>query len=179
MVRPNPHIEQIKRDSDIISGREGLVCLDRNERISAFADHDFEAMVNALNPALFSTYPDLGPLYARLQAATDLPQERIAVGAGSDGIIRRVFQAFVQPGDVVVAPDPSYGMYAVWSRVYQADFQTVPYGDGLNFAFDVDALISKIASDAPLGWIANPDKPPSSVLILLEPQHTHAYLMRV
>jgi len=166
MVRANPHIEAIRRDSDVISGRDGLVCLDRNERVSAFSEGQFQAMVDGLSPALFSTYPDLSVLYARLQDATGLAQDRIAVGAGSDAIIRRAFQAFLSPGDTVVAPDPSYGMYAVWSRVYQADFQTVPYGDGPDFAFDVDALIEKVEAGARVCCVANPDQPTGAVLSL-------------
>lgn len=164
MVRPNPHLESIKRDSDIISGREGLVCLDRNERVSAFSDEQFQAMLAGLSPALFSTYPDLGPLYQRLQHATGLNQDCIAVGAGSDGIIRRVFQAFLAPGDGVVAPDPSYGMYGVWARAFQANYQTVPYGNGPDFSFDVDALIEKVEAGARVCCVANPDQPTGSVL---------------
>lgn len=164
MVRANPHIELIRRDSDVISGREGLVCLDRNERASAFSNVHFQAMLGALDSALFSTYPNLSALYQRLQDDTDLTQERIAVGAGSDAIIRRVFQAFLAPGDKVVAPDPTYGMYAVWSKVYQADFQTVPYGDGPDFAFDVDALIAKVNAGARVCCVANPDQPTGAVL---------------
>lgn len=164
MVRANPHIEQIKRDSDIITGRDGLVCLDRNERTSAFAEAEFKAMLDRFSPALFSAYPDLSGVYTRLEAATGLAQERIAVGAGSDAIIRRAFQAFIAPGDVVVAPDPSYGMYAVWSRVHQADFKTVPYGDGPNFGFDVDDLIAKIEAGARMCCVANPDQPMGTVL---------------
>lgn len=168
MIRANSHIETIRRDSDVISGREGLVCLDRNERVSAFAVEHFQAMLNGLNSALFSTYPDLMALYQRLQDLTGLAQEYIAVGAGSDAIIRRVFQAFLAPGDKVVAPDPSYGMYAVWAKVYQADFQTVPYGDGPDFAFDVDALVAKVSEGARVCCVANPDQPTGAVLSLSE-----------
>jgi len=164
MVRPNQHLENIRRDSDIIAGREGLVCLDRNERVSAFGDDVFQDMIGELSPALLSTYPDLGPLYRRLHDATGLSVDRIAVGAGSDAIIRRAFQAFLAPGDIVVAPDPSYGMYAVWARVFQVDYQTVPYGDGPDFTFNVDALISKVVNGARVCCVANPDQPTGSTL---------------
>ncbi len=168
MIRPNPHIEMIQRDSDILSGRIGLVCLDRNERIGAFPDDVFKSMLDGLNSALFTAYPDLGPLYQRLERATGMRQNRIAVGAGSDGIIRRAFQAFLQPENTVIAPEPSYGMYSVWSRVFQANFKTASYGEGPNFRFDISILITHIKAGARICCIANPDQPTGSVLTLTE-----------
>ncbi|MBT4890140.1 MAG: histidinol-phosphate aminotransferase family protein [Rhodospirillales bacterium] len=164
MIRSLPHLEEIRRDSDIISGREGLVCLDRNERISAFADEHFAAMVSKFSASQFSTYPDLGPLYQRIEDFAGLPNSRVAIGAGSDAIIRRAFQAFLSPGDVVVAPDPSYGMYAVWSKIFQAEFHGVPYGEGPHFKFSVADLIVKIEHGARICCVANPDQPTGSVL---------------
>ena len=166
MIRPNPHLEEIRRDSDIIRGRDGLVCLDRNERASAFSDAELAEMLGGVTSKMLTTYPNLGPLYERLQRLTGLGEDRIAVGAGSDGLIRRTFQAFIQPGDMVVAPQPSYGMYTVWSRVFQAEFQGVPYGEGPDFTFDVDQLVEKIKAGARICCIANPDQPTGSVLSL-------------
>jgi len=164
MVRAKLHIEQIQRDSDIITGRDDVICLDRNERVSAFTDDQLRNMLSGLSSASFNMYPNLGPLYERLQSQTGVDASQIAIGGGSDAIIRRIFQAFVAPGDVVVAPDPSYGMYRVWSRVYEAEFKTVPYSKGPNFAFDLETLIAEIESGARVCFIANPDQPTGATL---------------
>jgi len=164
MLSPNLHLQQIKRDSDIISGREGMICLDRNERISAFPADHFQAILASCSSDLFSIYPDLGGLYERLSAYEDIEIEKLAVGAGSDALIRRAFQAFLEKGDKVVAPDPSYGMYKVWSAIFDAEFRPIPYGAGPDFTFDVQALKDEIAAGAKICCIANPDQPMGSVL---------------
>ncbi|MBF0249313.1 MAG: histidinol-phosphate aminotransferase family protein [Alphaproteobacteria bacterium] len=166
MVRANFHIQGIYRDSDVISGREGLICLDRNERVSAFDEGVFRSMLGELSSRMLSTYHDLGPLYERLECYTGLTRDRIALGAGSDAIIRRTFQAFVDAGDRVVAPDPSYRMYEVWAQVFRADYVKVPYGTGPDFRFDIEKLISAVEDGARLCCIANPDQPIGCVLPL-------------
>ncbi|MDV7340814.1 histidinol-phosphate transaminase [Terasakiella sp. A23] len=166
MILPNEHLIEISRDSDIISGREGMVCLDRNERVSEFPSDVFQEMLQRQSSSLFSIYPDLGPLYKRLSCQEDLPLERLSVGAGSDGLIRRVFQAFLSPGDLVLTPDPTYGMYAVWSRIFQANYLGVPYGEGPDFKFNLDDLLNGIRKGARLCCIANPDQPTGTILSL-------------
>lgn len=164
MISPNQYLDTITRDSDIISGRDGLICLDRNERYSSFDDKAFTQMLAIQSSSLFSTYPDLGPLYERIGSLEKITSEKIAVGAGSDGLIRRAFQAFLKPGDKVVTPDPSYGMYNVWARIFQASHKAIPYGDGPEFCFDVDELIKEIKTGARICCVANPDQPTGSVL---------------
>lgn len=161
MVRPNPHLEGFRRDSDRLGDRSALVCLDRNERVSPFPPEVFAAMVGQLRPEHFTAYPDLDPIYDRLSRATGVAIDGICVGAGSDALIRRAFQAFLKPGDTVVAPDPSYGMYPVYSRMFEAAFRPVPYGDDLTL--DLGAFTAAIAG-ARLVCLANPDQPTGAVL---------------
>jgi len=156
---------EIARDTDILPEQENIVCLDRNERISVFEDLEFQSMLGKFSPSLFSSYPKLGSLYQRLQQTLDLPIESITVGAGSDGIIRRAFHAFLSPNDIVVALQPTYGMYEVWAKIFQADFQTINYREASGkFYFDLDELISRIACGAKICCIANPDQPTGHAL---------------
>ncbi len=160
---PNEHLLSIRRDSDCIGDRRGFVCLDRNERPSPWPDDVFRQMLAKLDPWDLTHYPDLGPLYQRLVRATGLPQERLCVGAGSDSLIRRMFQAYLRPGDTVVTPDPTYGMYAVWSRLCQARHVAVPYGADLRLP--IDKFMQAIADAKPrIVAIANPDQPTGSLL---------------
>ena len=46
------------------------------------------------------SYPDSGPLYRKLARYSGVMPENLLLAAGSDGVIRSVFEAYVAPGDV-------------------------------------------------------------------------------
>lgn len=159
---PNPHIAAVTRDSDILGDRSRFICLDRNERVSPLTPAQFADLVARLRPGHLTAYPDLGPLYRRLSELTGLPIDRLSVGAGSDAIIRRAFHAFLRPGDAILTPDPSYAMYAVWARLFQARHLVVPYEADLSL--DVERFIAMLAERPRIAVLANPDQPTGSVL---------------
>ena len=161
--RPRDHLAGLSRDSDCLGERTRFVCLDRNERPSPWPEADFRAALATLKPTDFNHYPDLGPLYERLVRATGLPQARLAVGAGSDALIRRALHAYLRPGDKLLSPDPSYGMYAVWARIFEAEHVAVPYGADLRL--DLDGFIARIETARPrVVAIANADQPTGAML---------------
>jgi histidinol-phosphate aminotransferase len=154
---PTPHLIGISRDSDILGDRSSVLRLDRNERPGAFTPGELTDMLKGVTSELFTAYPDYGPLYRRLGDATGLAEDHLSLGAGSDAIIRRAFQAFLQPGDTVVSADPSYGMYPVWARIFQANLRPVPYDDDLTL--DLGAFLGAVSAGARIVAIANPDQP--------------------
>lgn len=166
MVHANRNLETIIRDSDRLGDRSGFVCLDRNERIGTFPDGAFAEMVAEIKPEHFMIYPDLGPLYDRLQAYTGLNADQLCVGAGSDGIIRRTFQAFLQPGDRFISPSPSYAMYGVYAPMFGAEHITVAYREDLSL--DVDLLCARIGEGCRMVAVANPDQPIGGVLAMAD-----------
>jgi len=161
--RPNEHLDAISRDSDCLGERRGFVCLDRNESPAPWSDEVFRDMLATLDAWDFTHYPDLGPLYDSLIRTTGLPHERLCVGAGSDAIIRRAFQAFLRPGDRVISPEPSYGMYGVWARIFQAKHIAVPYQ--ANLKLPLESFVTSIESLKPrIVALANSDQPTGSML---------------
>lgn len=166
MVRALPHLNDIRRDSDRLGDRSGYIALDRNERVSPFGPEIHASLLAQLTPALFSAYPDLGPLYDRLGRVSGLGVEWLCTGAGSDSIIRRAFHAFLEPGDAVVTTQPTYAMYEIYAAMFRANYRTVPYEPDLTL--DIDRLLRVIREGAKIVAIANPDQPSGTVLGLGE-----------
>ena len=162
MTRPNPHLESIIRDSELIADRSAFVCLDRNERVSPILPEILGSMLSTLRPEDFAFYPDLTPLYQRLSKATGLSHDHISVTAGSDGAIRRTFQAFMQPGKRVLMPEPTYAMYSVYTKIFQGEAITLPYKNGLEL--DVERFLELIDGDIRIVALANPDQPSGAAL---------------
>jgi histidinol-phosphate aminotransferase len=94
-----------------------------------------------------------------------LPVESLFLAAGSDGVIRSVFEAFISPGDLVIHPAPTFAMYPVYARMYGAkthalEYRPSPTGPVLL----LETVVSAIANDHPkLVCLPNPDSPTGSV----------------
>jgi histidinol-phosphate aminotransferase len=178
-ILPNAHLRTIQRDDERMHERAGLVRLDRNERVTPFADDEFQAMLATLRPQAFCAYPDPSPLYDRLARDLGIPADRLYLTNGSDAAIRKVFQAFVAPADRVLFTEPTYAMYDVYSQMFQADRQTVAYDD--HRRLPVARLFDGLSRAPRLLALANPDQPTGAVLaaplirdiaIAAEPQGT-------
>lgn len=135
--------------------------LDRGE----CTDPQLNALVHGLladipADALFA-YPTPGPLYRKLAKHLGLGAEHLLLTRGSDGAIKTVFEAFMNPGDVVLLSKPTYQMYGVYAQMYGVERHFVPYQmrDGRPHLEAAD-LIAEIEAVKPkLVGLPNPDNP--------------------
>ncbi len=106
-------------------------------------------------------YPTPGPLYRKLAAHLGLPADHLMLTRGSDGAIKAVFDAYIEPGDRVVLTRPTYQMYGVYSQMFGADVTGVPYRlQAGRPHLDASELIKAIADVKPkLVGLPNPDNP--------------------
>ena len=113
-------------------------------------------------------YPD-GALFRRLYEAisayTGLPVESLVVGAGGDDILRAVFAGTVEPGDKVVAPRFSFGMYRVYAKLAGTVFVGVPVEPrGEWWMLDEERFISE-SRRARLVLLDRPNNPTGSMFL--------------
>lgn len=163
-IEPVQHLRAITRDSDILGDRSTVVSLDRNERVSPLGDDIMSYLLAGITSWDLSGYPNYGPLYDRLSQVTGRPVSQLAIGAGSDALIRRLFHAFVAKGDSVLCPEPTYGMYAVWSRIFDATTVGIDYGADLKL--DIDTYVAELKNGHRLAILANPDQPTGAAVPL-------------
>jgi histidinol-phosphate aminotransferase len=91
-----------------------------------------------------------------------LPREQVLPGHGIQGLVLTVVSSFVSPGDRVVVPWPTYGLYAPVCRAAGAVVERV---DATDLDFDL-AQIAAVAreTDARLVWICDPNNPTGAQL---------------
>ena len=82
----------------------------------------------------------------------------VLLGNGSDECIQYITAAIARDGAVVMAPAPSFAMFAMHALFYRLRFVGMPLrGD---FTLDVDAFLEAMAKEKPaLVWIAFPNNP--------------------
>ncbi|MDG2427504.1 MAG: histidinol-phosphate transaminase [Acidimicrobiales bacterium] len=103
-------------------------------------------------------YGDHGALKLRHALAQWLgvDTEQIATGCGSVGLLQQLFLAYVDPGDEVVYPWPSFEAYPVDVRITGGVEVAVPLVD---HCFDLDAVADAVTSRTKLVVLANPNNP--------------------
>lgn len=112
------------------------------------------------------TYPETGALYQKLAEHVGVSPRHLRLTPGSDGAIRSVFEAYVEPQHTVVHTAPSFAMYAVYCKMFGAHAVPVEYertdtGPRLPF----DAFLAAVERHSPrLVCLPNPDSPTGTVV---------------
>ena len=103
-------------------------------------------------------YPDGGAwaLRAALAERFDVEFEEVLVGAGADGIIDCISQAFLEEGDEIVCGWPSFPSYVIDALKLGATPVRVPLRD---HRYDLDALLDAVTPRTKVVYVCNPNNP--------------------
>ena len=120
-----------------------------------------DAVAAALNDV--NRYPDhtAEALRERFAAHVGVESNRVAAGPGSVGLLEQLALAYVDHGDEVVYPWPSFVAYPQFTRLAGGVESTVPL---VRQAFDADNIVASISERTRVVLIANPNNPTSTAL---------------
>lgn len=99
--------------------------------------------------------PDLKQAVARY---TGVDPSRVTTGCGSDDVIDSTLRAFLEPGEVIAFPDPTFVMMSYFAKVNGLRHAAVPLKADLDI--DVDGLL---ATGAKLLYVCSPNNPTGTV----------------
>jgi len=126
----------------------------------------------AKNPANHR-YPDYEGLPSFRRAAAGWMERRYGVGLdpdtevvsllGSKEGIANMAVAFVDPGDVVLVPDPGYPVYHIGTSFNGGTTYRLPLRRANAFLPDLSAIPDEVARHAKLLWLNYPNNPTSAV----------------
>ena len=94
----------------------------------------------------------------RFDVSLDANTEILPTLGSKDGI-SHVPLALVDPGDVVLAPDPGYTVYATGAIMAGADPYVMPLTEANHWLPDLDAIPDDVARRARLMWLNYPNNP--------------------
>ena len=122
-------------------------------------------VVDAVAAALrdVNRYPDhtSEELRARFAAKLGVEPARVTAGPGSVGLLEQLALAYVDHGDEVVYPWPSFVAYPQFTRLVGGRESTVPLR---RQAFDAEEIVAAISERTRVVLIANPNNPTSTAL---------------
>jgi histidinol-phosphate aminotransferase len=145
---------------DELMARNGLLAVDKlnwNEGLWGPLPGVLDAVAAAL-PDTWA-YPEhaYDELRDAIAAETGVPREQVLPGHGIQALVLTLVNAFVGPGDTVVVPAPTYGLYAQACAVAGARVERVPLPE---LRLDLEAVAATVrATGAKLAWICDPNNP--------------------
>lgn len=143
------------------SGKDTILKLSSNEHPSG----PFPSAVRAMEAVLprMNRYPDgsARALRRELCARLGIADEHLAIGNGSNELIRLIAQALLRPGDEVVFAWPSFVVYPMVTQMFGATAVKVPLAEGE--VHDLDAMLAAITERTRILFLCNPNNPTGTI----------------
>jgi LL-diaminopimelate aminotransferase len=134
--------------------------------------HIVEALKKAASDPANHNYPDYEgtPAFRQASAAhmkrrfgVDLDPDREVVSLiGSKEGVANMAVAFVDPGDIVLCPDPGYPVYSIGTSFNGGTPFPMPLAERNAFFPDLDRIPADVAARAKLMWLNYPNNPTSA-----------------
>lgn len=155
---PGKPIDEVKREL----GLSEVYKLASNENPLGPPESAVDAMKLAAGKV--SLYPDADAyeLRAALAKYHDVKMNQIIFGDGSNELLKLLSLAFLEPGDEIIMPKPSFGEYARTAMVCGATAKAIPLTE--DYVVDLPAMVGAIGSKTKMIYICNPNNPTGTVV---------------
>jgi histidinol-phosphate aminotransferase len=141
-------------------GNRDSMRLDFNENTVACSPRVREVL-GRISAGDLTRYPERAPVERIVAGHLGVAPEQVVLTNGVDEAIHVLFETFLDLGDELLLPVPTYTMYEVYASTTDARAVTVQAADDLQFPFD--RLMSAITPRTKIIAIANPNSPSGSI----------------
>jgi histidinol-phosphate aminotransferase len=160
MAKIRDNIQNMTPYNPPLEGRasKGYLLLDFNEMTSEPSPKVKQALHEFIDSGRVQVYPEYGDLNQVVAKYTGCAPEEVLVTNGSDQAIEVVMRAFVEKGDRVVIPSPSFAMEYQAALVQGAEIVKPEY-QGPALAFPLSEVLELLDSSPRLLVLCNPNNP--------------------
>jgi len=158
--KPGKPVEDIQREFHLAK----VVKLASNENMLPIPENVRLAIIDEISQ--IHCYPDSDNYYLRRRIAeyNGIAMENVIVGAGSVEIIQLLIRTFLKPGEKVLTSEKTFSLYKIATTEIAgaAAFVEAPMDKELRF--DLEAIAARVAADAKIIFITNPNNPTGTIL---------------
>ncbi|MFH1437556.1 MAG: histidinol-phosphate transaminase [Pseudomonadota bacterium] len=156
MIEPKKAVLGISAYALADRSRKGKIRLDLNENNWGCSPKVIEALRN-VRAADISVYPEYGALTAKLSEFLGVEPDTIMTANGSDGAIETIAETYVDRGDEVIIPVPTFSIFEHCCRLRDADIRKVAYTGDLSFP--LRKVLDAITGRTRMIVVVNPNSP--------------------
>lgn len=158
---PRETIRAMKEYHPPLGNRDGLR-LDFNENTLSCSPRVREVLAR-VSAGDLTRYPERAPVEALVAGHLGLRAEQVLLTNGVDEAIHVLCQAYLDPGDEMLLPVPTYSMYEVYASA--AGARVVPVqADRADFAFPFRQVLAAVTPRTRVIALANPNSPTGTTL---------------
>jgi len=162
MIRPRKAIESLQKYRPPLEGRSGKLRLDFNENTIGCAPQVLRTLRRALNADWLSRYPEYEECRRTLAKYFEVSADEILFSNGVDDAIKLVCDTFVDPGDVLLIPAPTFPMYQFFHSVAGGKTTVVHYDE--NLRLPVQKILAALTKRTRWVALANPNNPTGTLI---------------
>jgi histidinol-phosphate aminotransferase len=156
---PRARVQAMKEYHPPLGSRDALR-LDFNENTLDCSPKVRQALGRIAAGAL-TRYPEREPMEVLVSTHLGLAGDQLALTNGVDEAIHVLFETFLEAGDELLFPVPTYTMYEVYASATDARAVAVQAGNDMQFPFE--RMLSAITPRTKIIAIANPNSPSGTV----------------
>jgi histidinol-phosphate aminotransferase len=159
LPKPRSAVLRMKEYHPPLGNRERLR-LDFNENTLECSPEVLK-ILRQIRPSELTKYPERESVEALAAQHLGLAPEQVLLTNGVDEAIHILCQTYLDAGDEILLPVPTYSMYEIYASATEAQIVTVQAG--ADFQFPFEQLLNAITPRTKLIAIANPNSPTGSV----------------
>ena len=158
IMKAKAHIEAMSEYSPPIEGRSCYEDrLDFNESLLGPAPQVIDSIKDFMDSKMVGVYPEYGGLEERIASFYGIESGKAMACNGSDKAIDTIIRTYVEAGQKVIIPSPSFAMFYQYAGIEGAKTIEVQYENDMSFP--IDGVVDAIDADTALIIICNPNNP--------------------
>lgn len=138
-------------------GLDRVIKLASNENPLGPSPKAVEAIQTGL--AELNRYPDAdaSALKRAIASGYEVTPKQVITTNGADELITLISEAFLEQGDEIIVPSPSFSEYDFGAHIMGASVVPVSFAEG--FQYDVDKMIEAVTDKTKIIYICSPNNP--------------------
>ncbi len=157
MIRPRKAVERLQKYRPPLEGRGGKMRLDFNENTVGCAPEVVRALRRALSSEMLTRYPEYDASRRTLAEYFGVAPEEMLLTNGTDDAIKMLCDTFVDPGEALLVPAPTFPVYEFFHNVAGGSIVRVRYDE--NFRLPVGEILAAFKKKVRWLALANPNNP--------------------
>jgi histidinol-phosphate aminotransferase len=156
MIEPRKAIKKMRPYNPPLEGRRNKVRLDFNENTGGCSPGVLESLRNTESEEV-AAYPEYNVLLQKLSEWLKVPEGNILITNATDEAIMVTCQTFIESGEKILLPVPTYSMFRVYGEISGAEILEIPYNEDLSFP--CQRFLQNLEPGIRMAVVVNPNNP--------------------
>jgi histidinol-phosphate aminotransferase len=161
MTEPRKNIQEMDNYIPPLEGRRDSLRLDFNENTVGPSPRVLEVL-RKLTDADLAAYPEYSKFQKQLASYLDIKQDELLITNATDEAIMVVMQTYIDKGDEIILPIPTFAMFKFYAQIADANLTEVLYKRDLKFP--TKNVLDKINKKTKLVVLCNPNNPTATLI---------------